>query len=162
MVNETILQHWIFTRFAFPFLLVFFIVFAILEKTKIFGDDKKQLNALIAFVIGLAFVTFTHPTEVVNNLILFLTIALVAMFVVLLLWGFVTGGEAKISNEYVKWGAGILIVIGVVIALLYLLGYYDEAVNYLFGKAWSSTIWVNVVFVIVIAAALAAVIKGSK
>src|SRR3989344_1899534 len=107
MAIETILQHWIFTSFILPFLLVFFIVFAILEKTKIFGDGKKQLNALLAFVIGLIFVGAVFPKLVVGNLILFLTVALVIVFVTLLLWGFVTGGEAKIEGKGIKWAAGI-------------------------------------------------------
>ena len=85
MVEKTILQHEIFTRFALPFLLMFFVVFAVLEKTKLFGEDKKQLNALIAFVIGLIFVSAVYPTLVVSNLILFLTVALIVVFVALLL-----------------------------------------------------------------------------
>src|SRR3989344_4428063 len=89
---ETILQHWIFTSFVFPFLLIFFIVFGILQKSKLFGEAK-QLNALIAFVIGLIFVGAVFPKLVVGNLILFLTVAVVVMFVALLLWGFVAGGE---------------------------------------------------------------------
>ena len=50
---ENILQHETLTSFVYPFLLIFFIVFAILEKTKIFGEEKKQVNAFVAFVIGL-------------------------------------------------------------------------------------------------------------
>ena len=48
MAQEIFLQNWLFTRFAWPFLLVFFIVFAILEKTKLLGEGKKQVNALVA------------------------------------------------------------------------------------------------------------------
>ena len=51
----TILQHWIFTKFALPFLLVFFIVYGVLAKTKVLGDAK-QLNAMVSFVIGLIFI----------------------------------------------------------------------------------------------------------
>ena len=162
MAIETILQHWIFTSFILPFLLVFFIVFAILEKTKIFGDGKKQLNALLAFVIGLIFVGAVFPKLVVGNLILFLTVALVIVFVTLLLWGFVTGGEAKIEGKGIKWAAGILIGIAVIGAVLWATGLQDETVNLLFGQGWSNEFWINALFVIVIAIALAVVLKGSK
>ena len=74
---ENILQHEILTDFVYPFLLVFFIIFALLEKTKIFGTDKKQLNALVAFVIGLIFVAAVDPKLIVGDLILFLTIDLI-------------------------------------------------------------------------------------
>src|SRR3989338_8842384 len=118
MAQETILQHWIFSNFIFPFLLIFFIFFAILEKTKILGSDKKQLNALVAFVIGLIFVSAVFPKLVVGNLILFLTVSIVIVFVILLLWGFATGGEAKIDNNAIKWVVGFLIVVVVAGAVL--------------------------------------------
>ena len=102
MVEETFLQHWVFTQFALPFLLVFFIVFAILQKTKVLGDDKKQLDALVAFIIALIFVGAIFPKLVVANLILFLTVAIIVVFVGLLIWGFVSGGEAKIEGTKLK------------------------------------------------------------
>ena len=100
---ETILQHPILANFALPFLLIFFIVFAILEKTKVLGEGKTQLNALTAFVLGLVFVGAVFPKEVVNNMVLFLTVAMVVVFVTLLLWGFATGGELKESFVSAGW-----------------------------------------------------------
>ena len=162
MVQETILQHWIFTSFVFPFLLMFFIVFAILEKTKILGKDQKQLSALIAFVIGLIFVSAVYPKLVVGNLILFLTIALVIVFITLLLWGFVTGGEAKITHPAIKWVAGIGGFVIIVFAVFWATGILDKVLDLLFHQSWSSSFWTNVSFIVVIAIALALVYKGSK
>ena len=68
---ETIFQHFIFQEFILPFLLVFTIVFAVLEKTKLLGDGKKQLDAIVAFVVGLIFVTAVFPKAVLGNLILY-------------------------------------------------------------------------------------------
>lgn len=160
MVQETILQHWVLTRFAYPFLLIFFIVFAILEKTKIFGEKNKQVNSLIAFVIGLIFISVLYPTLVVENLVLFLTVALVVVFVGLLLWGFVTGGEAKISGKGIKIGAGILIVVAVAIALLWAMGIWEEFFELMFRQSWSSSFWTNLIFVVVVAGALALVLRS--
>lgn len=160
--EETILEHWILTQFAYPFLLIFFIVFAILEKTKIFGEDKKQVNALISFVIGLIFVSVVYPKLVVTNLILFLTVALIVVFVGLLLWGFVMGGEAKIGGKGIKIVAGVVIVIAVIIALLWAMGIWDEFSDLLFQQSWSSDFWINLIFIIVIAVALALVMKAGK
>ena len=155
---ETILQHWLFTRFAFPFLLVFFILFAILEKTKIFGDDKKQLNALVSFVIGLLFVTFAYPVDVVNNLILFLTVALVVVFIALLLWGFMSG-EAKFEGG-IRTILLVVLVIAVIIAVVWSTGFQDPFSEWLFKQDWSGDFWTNVFFIVVIAIALALVLRG--
>ena len=165
MATETILQHWILTRFAFPFLLVFFLVFAILEKTKLLGEDKKQLNALVSFVIGLIFVAFAYPTEVVGNMILFLTVALVVMFVALLLWGFVSGGDLKsniLDNKAVKWIVGIAVMVSVAIAVFWATGFENKVFDFLFKQTWSSTLWTNVLFIVIIAVAIAVVLKSKS
>lgn len=159
---ENILQSELLTSFVYPFLLVFFIVFAILEKTKAFGDEKRQLNAFTAFVIGLIFVASVSPKLIVENLILFLAVGLVVVFIILLLWGFVTAGEAKFDNKYVKAIAGVLIIIAVAIALFFATGVWDEIWDTLFKQDWSSDLWTNVIFIVLIAGALAAVLAGGK
>jgi hypothetical protein len=165
MAEETILQNEIFTNFALPFLLIFFIVFGILEKTKLFGEGKKQLNALIAFVIGLIFVAAVFPKLVVGNLILFLTIAIVVMFVALLLWGFVTGQTPDFASMHtgLKWVIGIVIVVAVGIALLWAMGIEGGASDLLFEQSWSGEFWTNAAFVVVVIVALVLAMKtGSK
>jgi len=157
MAQETILQHWVLTKFIYPFLLIFVIVFGILEKTKLFGDEKKQLNAITAFVIGLIFVAVLSPKDLINNLILFLSVALIVVFIILLLWGFVTGGEAKFDSKAVKIIAGILIIIAVLVAVFVATGY-----DTLFKQNWSEDLWTNIIFIVVIAGAIAAVILSSK
>ncbi len=158
---ETILQHWLFTRFAFPFLLVFFIVFAILEKTKLLGEGKKQLNALIAFMIGLIFIAFAYPVDVVNNLILFLSVALIVVFIALIIWGFMAG-ETKIESKGVKIGAFVVLIIALVIAVLWATGVYDSLTDWISSQNWSSAFWTSLLFIVVIAIALSLVLKGSK
>lgn len=165
MADEvTFLQHWIFSRFLFPFLLIFFIVFAILEKTKIFGEGKKQINALISFIIGLVFVSAVYPKLVVENLILFLTVTIVAVFVVLLIWGFVFA-EVKDSKlqKWMKLGLGVVVTIAFIGAIIWATGLGDNLGNILSEQSeLVQTIITNGVFLLVIAVALALVLIGSK
>jgi hypothetical protein len=165
-MNETIFQHFIFREFILPFLLIFVIVFAILEKTKIFGEDKKQLDAIVAFVIGLIFVGVAYPKDIVNNMILFLTVALVVSFVALLLWGFIMGDDGKMpfgDNNAVKWGVWIVIVLTVLIAFLWASGIDLAVFDFLFRQSWSNTFWTNLAFIVVVAIAIALVVgKGKK
>jgi len=163
---ETILQHPVITNFALPFLLIFFIIFGILEKTKLFGDSNKQLNALIAFVVGLIFVGAIFPKLVVANLILFLTVSIVVLFVGLLLWGFVAGEEGlKFGNidNGLKYFIGIVITIAVIIGVFWAAGFQGNVVfDFLFGQDKSGVFWTNVAFVAVVIAALVAVLNSSK
>lgn len=161
---ENLLMHPILTNFVYPFLVVFFIVFAVLEKTNILGKDRRQINALLAFVIGLIFVSVAYSKMVVGNMILFLSVALVIMFVILLLWGFIFSKESG-GVEFtpaMKWGLFVVVTIAIIIAILWATGVEWKAYDFLFNQPWSETFWTNLVFVILIAIALAVVIRGSK
>jgi len=162
MVQETILQHWVVTKFILPFFLVFFIVFALLEKTNILGEDKSQLNAFLAIVIGLIFVGAVFPKVVVGNMVLFLTVALVVVFVGLLIWGFLSGGEAKIEGKAIKIIGGAVVVIAVILGLVWAGGWDLGFLGWLFNQEWSKPVWTNVAFIVAIAAALAWVLKTTK
>ncbi len=164
MTVETVLQHWILTDFVYPFLLIFFIVFAILEKTKVLGgDDKRQVNAGVAFVIGMIFVGAIFPKIVVSNLILFLTVSLIVVFVMLLLWGFAVGEEINFGkNEAVKKASITLIFLAVAITVLWATGTWDSVYRFIFKQTWSKEFWINTIFILVIAGALASVVKTAK
>ena len=149
-----ILQHEFLTDFVYPFLLIFFIVFAVLEKIKLFGDDNKQVNALTAFVIGMIFIGATSPKMIVNNLILFLAVAMVIVFVVMLIWGFLSGGEAKFEGKALKMIGLVIIILAVIILLFFVTGVFDTVIDTLFKSSWSEDLWTNVVFIVIIAVAV--------
>ncbi len=164
------MQSPVLTKFVFPFLLIFFVVFAILERTKLFGEERKQIHALIAFVIGFIFVSAVFPKEIVGNLILFLAVAIVIVFVVLLLWGFVMGEEGlKISGapKGLKIAIGVVIVIAVVFAVFWAAGidtisFFNNIFDKLFRSPWSNTFWTNFFFIIMVAVALAVALRTGK
>ena len=165
MALETIFQNELLTQFAYPFLLIFFIVFAILEKTGVLGEGKTQVNALVAFVIGLIFISAVKPKLIVGDLILFLTVAMVVMFVGLLLWGFISGGklgENLLKEGALQWIAGIVVTLSVIIAIFWATGTGGSVVDLLFKQSWSDGFWTNFFFMVVLAGALAVVWKTSS
>ncbi len=78
-----------------PFLLVFTIVFAILEKTKVLGTEeieghkytKKNLNAILAFVIGFLVVASTELVRAINGVMANMVLLLLLSVCFLLLIG---------------------------------------------------------------------------
>jgi len=160
---QNVLQSEVLTQFLYPFLLIFFIVFALLEKTKIFGTDKKQVNAFIAFMVGIMFVAAVDTQLLVGNMVVFLAVGLVLVFVVLLLWGFVTGEEAKFSgSKAIKPVVAVIIILALVIFLFIVTGISTDVYDWFFKSSWSSDVWTNIIFVVIIAAALAVVLAGGK
>ncbi len=158
---DTIFQTPVFQEFILPFLLVFIIAFALLEKTKILGEGKKTLNAIIAFVVGVVFVTAVFPKEVITNLVLFLTIAMIVVFVVLFLWGFITEGDTELINpKFMKWVLIIGVGIGFLFLIIWILTTQTNFLGWISDREWTGTFWTNILFVIVIAVALALVLKN--
>ncbi len=161
----TILQSDLAVKFIYPFLLIFFIAFAILEKTLVLGENKKQLNALVAGVIALIFVSAVTPKLIVGDLILYLSIALVLIFVVLLLWGFASGGEMKtgdlLGKPWLKSLVGFVIVVGAFVVMSVSAGVDFGFLDKLFHSSWSGTFWTNVLFLVLIVIAIAVAIKSS-
>ena len=161
MAEDLITSNWIFTKFILPFLLIWTIVFAVLQKTKLLGENK-QLDSIVSVVIAFIFISVLQPKEIVNNLILFLTIALIVMFVGLLLWGFISGkemGKDILSEKGSKWVAGIIMVVGVIIAFVYSAKVNNQLIDFLFKQSWSGAFWTNVSFIVIVAVALALVLR---
>ena len=80
-MSDTIFSSPIFLDIILPFLLVFTLVFAILDKSKLLGEGKKQINAIISLVVGLILIGFPFARNIVVNLIPFLVVSLVILFV---------------------------------------------------------------------------------
>ena len=164
MAELTILQSSLFSDFLIPFFLVWAIIFAILQKTKLLGEGKMQLDAIVSAVIGLMFIGTIGPRQLVGNMMLFLAVAMVVIFIVLLLWGFAIGGDFSkpLSSKGMKWFFGILIGASVIIALLYFAGYTSSLSDFLYSQNWSSPLWTNFFFIIIIAVVLAFILKTKK
>jgi len=163
MVKETIFQNWIFRDYILPFLLVFVLVFAVLEKTKLLGDGKKQLDAIVALIIGLIVVGVLYPKDIMANMILFLSVSLVIVFVFLLLYGFVVGDKDgfKLSSE-LKIALGIIIGVAVIFAGVWAMGLNVEIFDILFKQSWSESLWTNIAFIAIFVFVVAWVLKSAK
>lgn len=115
------------TEILLPFMLVFTIVFATLQKAKVFGDDKKNFNVVVALVMGLA-VVVPHVTgayeangvadvvDVMNRALPQISVVLVAVVMLLLMIG-IWGAE-------IKWAGGspagwVVFVSGVVVFVIF-------------------------------------------
>ena len=158
MVNEyvgTIFSNPLAVQAIFPFLLIFVLVFAILQKSEILGKGKKQIDALIALVMGLIVISFGYAVYIINNLIPFLAVALVIILVFMLLLGsFFKSGEFNIPG-WLKVVFGIIIFIALTITVLVLTGAWDYLSTKFVGDSGGS-ILANVIFIVLIIAVGAA------
>ena len=99
---EPIFISPIFIEYILPFVLIFTLVFAILEKTKVLGDGKKQINAIVAAISGLILLGFETFRDVITGIVPYAVVAMIVIFVFLLLYGFLGGKIYDILGHEVK------------------------------------------------------------
>ena len=162
----TFFENPIFINFILPFLLVGTLLYAVLEKTKILGEDKKQINAIVSFIIAFIFVGSLSLTGILNKLTLFLTISVVVIFIALVLWGFVSKEGDKfpfMESKGFKMAVFIVIIVAVTIAVLVITGFeFRTVTDGLFRQEWSGAFWTNALYVVVIAAVIALILAGKS
>lgn len=102
-----------------PFLLVFTVIFAILQKSEILGKDKKKFNVAIALVLALLFIaphlTGSYPlgydpVQVINEALPSISLVAVAAIMLLLLMGIFGGNFARAAIPFVAIAAIIFVV----------------------------------------------------
>ncbi|MBT7508622.1 hypothetical protein HN652_06405 [archaeon] len=116
-----------------PFLLVFTIVFAILEKTKILGTDKdgstkKNINAIVAFVSAFLVIASTTLVSTINEVIANTVLILILIICFMLLVGAMHTGEKEFSLEnFPAWMKFFmfLIFIGISVIFINALGWFE-------------------------------------
>ncbi len=161
-----------------PFLLTFTIVFAILEKTKVFGVEKiggeeyprKNLNAMAAFAIGFMVVASSKIVDALTNISAQMVVLLfLSVFFLMLVGSFMKEGEIakegyKGAPQYVF---AIVMAIGIVIILLNSLKtdskqtWLEYSLNYI-SNYWTSTGVASVILIVLFIAFIAFITKGEQ
>lgn len=99
-------------EYILPFLLIFSITFAILEKTKILGGtEKKNINVIVSVIIGLIFVTQFSLVYTLNNFLPKISLYIVVAVMAMILFGIF---GAKVHEGL----GGIGLVVAAIISLV--------------------------------------------
>ena len=120
------LENWGLLDVILPFILIFTLVFAVFEKTKILSDDdekNKKYSSVIAMVMAFG-VVIPHVTgayyygfdavEIINKALPQVSLLLVAILMTLLTLGLWTGKRADGSKGIGKWftlASGALVIL---------------------------------------------------
>jgi len=152
-----------------PFLLVFTIVFAILEKTKIFGVEKigdkevtrKNMNAMTAFVIAFFVIASSKLVALINMVAsqAFLLILLVILFLML-------AGVLQKEGEYELmggWKKFFMVVAFIALVLIFLnaLGWLQTGYEFL-EDYWNTEAVSAIILIILIILFMAWISKSPK
>ncbi|MEM4756043.1 MAG: hypothetical protein QW594_02830 [Candidatus Woesearchaeota archaeon] len=152
-----------------PFLLVFSVVYAILDKTRVFGTEqvgdkktpKRNINAMVAFVTAFFVVASTKLVAAISQAManVVLVLLLIVMFL-MLIGAFFKDGEAVYLKEG-AWRTTFMVVVLILIILIFLHAIpTDDGSNWLFvfwgwlQTYWDSTAIASIILLIVLIALL--------
>ena len=164
------LQKLGFFDVILPFLLVFTIVFGILEKTRVFGVEKidgkeyprKSINSMVAFAIG--FFTVAAKQVVTSLQVSLPNVALVLIIVVcfLMLAGSFMGDKPFSLEGRGAWVGFLTVIMFLAVILIFLnsLGWLTPITA--FFSANMNSVLMPIIFLAVIAGSIFFVISSGK
>jgi len=121
--------------YALPFLMIFAIVYGILAKTNLLGDNK-GVNATIALAVGLLSLQFDYVSGFYASIFPYAGMGIAVLLVALILMGLVFGGEGGLTwIRYIWFGIGAIIFIIIIftsVSDFWWLG----GMGYGFANAW--------------------------
>lgn len=142
------------------FVLVFVGIFAILQKSKVFGDGKKQIDALMAVAMALIVASVSYAIDIISHLVPFMAVVLVIILIFMILFGAVHKDALDLPKG-VKYAFGVAIFVALAIAVLYYTPAWDYILDVIYGGE-GSTVFMNIIFIAVVIGAIAAVLSGTK
>ena len=156
--GPTLLSHPLVVETILPFLLVFTLVFAILQKSKVLGEGKKQIDAIVALVIGILVISFAQATNIIVNLVPFLAVSVVIILIFLILVGsFHKDGD--FLGTGMKTFMMIIVLIATVIAVMTVTDSWGYILDLFYRPNISGWI-INGIFVAIIIAVIWVVLRS--
>lgn len=104
-------------EYVLPFLLIFAILFAILEKTQVFGTDKTNVNVVVATVIGLLVLVQPDIIKTINLFLPRVSLIIVVILMFLLIISMIAGNTFSGLKGHVFAIAVVVVIIAVIVAL---------------------------------------------
>ena len=157
MIAETfsIFAHPLFTNIILPFLLIFVVVYAILEKTSILGEEKKYANLLVAIIIGFMFIGVQSLVGFTIRLILLIATMVIILLGYFLVFGFI---GIKQENKGTQVVLGILFGLAIIVSVIWAAGLLEkiQLANI------NSDVLAIIIFIMIFGGAIALVLTQSK
>ena len=127
-----------------PFLLVFTLVYGVLEKSKILGTEgsgehkssRKNLNAMVAFITGFFVVASAQLVELVNVFVSRIALVLVILIMLMLLIASFHKEQGPEGFELKPWQGWLSVVVLIAVILIFL-----DGVTLPDGRSWLYAGW---------------------
>jgi len=142
----------------FAFLLVFIVIYALLIKTKVLGENQPVM-LFISFILSSFFIVQASLVEFVKFTSAWFGVILIGVFFLIALLGFLPGKEPFAFLGKGNWFSWV--ILGVIVAFFVISSAYvfNWAVNWGMVQDWFSSGWFGMILLLVIAAIVSWKIK---
>lgn len=142
----------------FAFLLVFIVIYALLFKTKVLGENQPVM-LFISFILSSFFIVQASLVEFVKFTSAWFGVLVIGVFFLVAILGFLPGKEPFAFLGKGNWFSWV--ILGIIVAFFVISSSYvfNWAVNLATLKEWSQTSWFGMLLIIIIAAIVSWKIK---
>lgn len=157
------LESWGLVDVLLPFLLIFTIIFAVLEKTKILGEEKRNMNSAIALIFSLI-VVIPHitgnlpagydPVLIINSALPSVSLVIVAVIALMIMIGVFAHEKIHFGLSMPGWVAFFSVITLIIIfgsAAGWWVSGFDTWLERIFGPDALAVFVMIVVFGVIIA-----------
>lgn len=81
-----------------PFILVFTLIFGVLQRTQVLGKDNRKTDAIVASILGLIAIIAVNVLQAINTLVRYLSLLIVTGVLIALIYGMVGADMKKPSK----------------------------------------------------------------
>ena len=133
--------------YVIPFLLIFAVVFAILKKTKILGDENDGILAIIAVALGLLSLQFDMVSEFFAVIFPRFGVGVSIFLVAMIFLGFFFPDRDAKKGVVSKWIGGVVAAF----VLLWSFDSWGEWSQFGFGSWFNDNFWAIVIVGVIVA-----------
>ncbi len=167
-----LLQDFGFFDVVLPFLLIFTIVFGMLEKTKIFGTEKigdshypkKNINAMFAFVVAFFVIAAKEIVAAIQESLPLVSFILLAIVSFLMLVGSFVSGEKEFNfiDTFKGWRLPLAGVFTLAIIMIFFdsFGWLEPIYDYFSGQG--NDVFIIAIFTLLVAGVVYFVFDAGK
>lgn len=141
----------------FSFLFVFIIAYALIQKTKVLGDNK-AVSLFISFILAVFFIVNLDMVNFLKFSSAWIAVFFICLFLIITLITFTHGNIDAIKKPWVAWILLVILLLFFIVSSTY---FFAWTLNWGKISSWFDTGWFGFVLLLIIAGIVSWILSKS-